>query len=486
MLSSLIALLRSEYKPGASEFSAIDARWLAEKLDLKALGAEGGKANQPGPAVQQLDAVEQGIVNDIRIYAGDAYTRTNNHIRNFARRLQAADVAEATVEVKTTARAAVSDFDAEILAARSELERAHEAVKIRADTLRRFREANHLERAADPAHSHFKDLSLLFVLFVVEAAPNALILGEAETFGIVGGILQAIIYSGVNLATGFLAGRFAWTAALHRNPLRKLSGIAVGFVALVIIAGLNLALAHYRVAALQMPSIEAFPQAWQMFLAAPFAISDLKSAGMVGMGVLFAFAATYKGYTWQDPYPGYAKVAGFHKDAQDELQAVIQEKIRELKELQESSIKRMRVARARLRDRRNQIPEILGERKRLAESFRSHIAHLQDVGRFLLAAYRDANRAARESEPPAHFGERWILEGFEGFDFDDSSWLPAEAEYRECDAELVASVEQLQASFDAALRWIRDLRDDGVASLVAPAGSAAGSPAGEIADALVG
>jgi hypothetical protein len=121
------------------------------------------------------------------------------------------------------------------------------------------------------------------------------------------------------------------------------------------------------------------------------------------MGILFAFFAMIDGWLWQDPYPGYATVSAHRRQAETEYHAAVEEKIGYLKEVQERAIGEIRSERISLRDKRQAIPIILEERRRLAARFESHIAHLQDVGRQLLSTYRTANTAARTGERPAHF-----------------------------------------------------------------------------------
>lgn len=374
MLASLIGLLRSEYKPGAGEFSNIDARRVAGKLGLEKHGAARGRADQPDTEAKQLDAVELGIVGDIRTYAGDAYTRTNNHVKTYVQRLKSHDISGATAAFKTTASKVEGDFDAEILAARSELERAHEGVASRAAALEQFQKTNGIGRPADPPKNHRIYVSILIMLFVVEVVPNSIFLGEGSDFGVVGGVVKALFYSVLNLGIAFFTGLYGWTNLQHRKFWRKLVGLIGTLGTFAAIAGLNLGLAHYRFAALNMPDALAVREALRLVWETPLAIGDLTSAVMVGLGLLFAFIVMLEGYYWQDPYPGYAKVDRHHREAQDVLEGVILEKIREIKETQEKAIDEMRVERARLRDRRNALPTILEERKRLIDSFASHIA----------------------------------------------------------------------------------------------------------------
>src|SRR5262249_12657095 len=157
----------------------------------------------------------------------------------------------------------------------------------------------------------------------------------------------------------------------------------------------NLALAHYRTFALAMPSAEAVAAAWHKLLSVDaLAINDLRSAGMVAMGILFSFIAMIEGWLWQDPYPGYATISHHSQRAEGVFEDRIKEKIGYLKEVQEGTVGKIKTARSQLRDRRQEIPLVLEELRRLIAHFDAHIAHLQDVGQHLLSIYRSANRGA--------------------------------------------------------------------------------------------
>jgi hypothetical protein len=458
VLGNFLDILRSEYKPGPGSFLQIDAQKLAAKLDLQGRGSRRGKAGQPATSTQQLDEVEQEIVSAIRAYATDAHDRTHDQLSTYAQRLKAADISGAATEMRALARQAEGDFAAEILAGRNELEHAHASARERESELVNFRQRNRLERAAHPPKDHFVMSAILVIIFVLEVGPNAYFLSEGEALGIVGGISQAVIYSALNLGFAFIGGILGWTNLLHHNFPRKTLGLVGSLGIIVFVVGLNLAVAHYRIAVLSMPSTEAVKEAWRMMGMAPLDISDLKSAGMVALGILFAFIAMIEGYLWRDPYPGYSRVSAHHHKAREDLQGVIQEKIAELKGLQESALERIKIERSRLRDKRQEIPLVLEERKRLIARFGSHVAHLQDVGRLLLAYYRDANREARSIEPPPHFEDQWHLDGFGAIEVDDQVWSAPDSEYREADHALETSVRQLQESFETALRWIGSLR----------------------------
>jgi hypothetical protein len=460
VLEFVRSVLKTEYKPGPGSFLEIDDQKLIEKLKLKERGRERGSSGQPPSSSEIFDDIEQEAVNLARSFATDAHSRTHDQISTYAQRLKSADISGAAAEMRTLARQSEGDFDAEVIAARGDLEKAALEVAARRRDVEHFRKENRLQREPHPTKDHIWLGALLFIMFGIEIVPNAMILADAEALGILGGVTQAMIYSFLNIGFGFLCGILAWTNVIHRSPFRKLLGLFFSVAIAAGLLGLNLALAHYRTGAQTMPSAEAVAFAWQQLWTDPLAISDLKSAGMVAMGVFFSFIAMIDGYVWRDPYPGYASITSHLHEAEDHFHDLVDQKLGHLKEVQERFVSQIKTQRSRLRDKRQEIPLVLEERKRLIARFEGHLKHLQEVGRSLLAAYRTANQAARKDQGPKRFQEgTWVLDGFDKIEVDDSIWHSPESEWELANQALEASVDRLQSAYEEALSWIRTQAD---------------------------
>lgn len=457
MLNYIKSKLTSEYRPGTDPFLQIDDQELVEKLRLKERGATNGGLGFPLATSEAFDDVEQDIVNTIRTAATKAHAETHDHIATYAQRLKAADIKGAAAGMKVLARQSEGGFQAAVISARGDLEKAMAEVLGRRKDVENFRKVHRLERQAHPRKDHVVMGALLVIMFGIEIVPNASMLEEGQSLGFLGGITQASIYSFLNIALGFLSGLLAWTNVAHRNSGRKLLGFIAGLAVMAFIVGLNFSLAHYRTASLTMSSDEAATWAFAQLLALNYMISDLQSAGMVAMGMLFSFIATIEGYFWRDPYPGYAGVTAHLSEAEDTLHDMIDEKLAHLKDVREEFIGQIELERRRLRDKRQEIPIVLEERRRLIARFQGYIAHLQDVGRSLLAVYRSANLAARKDQGPKRFHEgSWVLDKFEKIEVDDGAWQVPEGELNTANKALETSVDKLQSAYEGALEWIKE------------------------------
>ncbi len=458
MLKDMLSFLRTAYKPAPGEFLAIDAKVLVEKLAIRERGTLQGEAGQPPSASEAMDAVEQEIVSTIRAQATDDQGRTHDQLSTYAERIKSIDAAGAAADMKVLARQSEANLEAAILSVRGELGQAREEVIRRERALEAFRKRNWLDRPADPPKGHLVMWAILLGLFVIETLPNAAILGGGDDLGMVGGYAIAILFSLLSLACGYGAGRIGWTNAIHRRPVRKIAGVAFGLLMICCFLAVNLAIAHYRSA---VGSGLATSQAAELVMrelkSDPFGISDVTSMIMMGVGILFAVIAMAEGWMWQDPYPGYAAVAKHLRDAEDDYNALVNDSLGRLEEIENRYVNEIKAARSALRDRRLAVPLLTAQRKRLVARFEGHIAHLQDVGRLLLTAYRDANRQARKDVAPRRFDQQWNLDGFGPIELKDSAWFVPDEEFKAADTALEVAIDRLQSAYQDAFRWIKEL-----------------------------
>jgi hypothetical protein len=478
VLGDVLSFLRTQYKPGPGQFLQIDPKIIIERMDLRQRAADRARAGQPAADSASLDEVEQEIESTIRSIAAEDQARTYDQIATYEQRLRGADVAGSAVDMRVIARQAESDMESMLLAVKGDLRVARKEVIERERTLETFRQEHGLKRPAHPPRGHFLFSAVIVLLFAAETLPNAIILGEGEELGIAGGYTVAILFSLINLSLGFAAGRWGWTQAIHRNFLRKLGGLALAVACLGGVLLINLALAHYRAAVESgMGSSAAAAAVIPLMKSDPLALGDIKSAIMVAMGVISALIVMMEGWFWEEPYPGYAEVSAHLRQAQARYHDMVEEKLDYLKGVQEEFVQRIQVERARLRDRRTEIPYVMQERQRLVTRFKDHLTHLQDVGRQALVVYRDTNRKARTIAPPKRFDEVWHLNGFAPIEVAEMPPIP-ETEYARANKALEDSINKLQTAYEEAIRWIRHL-SDGHADAPPPEAKAAnGNPHG--------
>ncbi len=452
--------LRTEYKPAPGEFLPIDMRKLVEKLELRARGEALGSKGLPNANSRTLDQVETEIVESIRSYALDEEKRTNEQLGLYDQRLQAADPHGTASDMRAIATQSVVQFEAEALAARVELEEASKLVQEHELAVDRFRSDNLLTRPADLPKGHVLKAGLLGVLFFLETFPNAFALMHGDDGGLLGAYSIAIIFSILNLAAGFIIGKFALTNVWHVRRWRQLVGVLIAIALTLFVIALNLMLAHLRDAVTNGHSTtEAALIAFNSTLVSPLSIGDAVSFGLACFGILCALIAMLDGFYWTDRYPGYARVTHSLSVVNARLGRLVEERLSMLDNVQQRHVEELRAARASLRDRQASIPMILAERTRLLNNFGAHIQHLEGVGRYALAVYRDANRAVRAPDQPCppHFDEPWSLTGISIPKTMVPPPSPDDQEWKAANAALEQSMSELQRAFQVSIDYVRNL-----------------------------
>ena len=183
--------------------------------------------------------------------------------------------------------------------------------------LRLFKKNNGLkEREAIYPESHTWHVALILAALFVEAMFNASFYAQASQMGLAGGLLTAALVSSANVAASFLIGILALRYIHHIQIFKKLLAW-IGLVAgLMLVGFLHLTAAHYRELLLRDPESAnqvVIPQT----LADPFGITDIESFILVVLGWAISIWVIYKGYTFDDPYPGYGKVTRAWKRAEE-------------------------------------------------------------------------------------------------------------------------------------------------------------------------
>jgi hypothetical protein len=245
-------------------------------------------------------------------------------------------------------------------------------------------------------------VSILGLLLAIEAVLNGFFLSKGSVFGMVGGVVEAVIIAGLNIAVGVSIGYFVARWLAHRNWGAKL--IAAIWIAVYLGAafGFNLAVAHYRTAMSGDPfdaSITAFRELWDR----PFGIEDLESWALFVMGCMFSMFAAYDGWRLDDPYPGYGRRMRHNLEALEEYNALKHELLADLDDIKKKAEGEMQDLTRSITSRQGELGNIVMRSQALWGSMREYFGHLETAANTLLAFYRNENQKHRSSRPPERF-----------------------------------------------------------------------------------
>jgi hypothetical protein len=381
---------------------------MAERLRLAERGEENGKENRPQSSSKQLDRVETETTDIAQQEYARAVDIYRQGVENYDRRIYGSAIETLGVEIVGAAQHAVSEYIRVAHQATDEIGLYRKNLNETEKEYEDFRAENKLTRGCRSPHGHVIHIGVILLILLVDSIVNGYFLSSRNEFGLLGGVMQAIIVAGANILLGWFAGWFAIPNFLHKSAWRRLGGfIALAFL-LAVILGLNLSFAHYRdvfTLGLDNPEQRALAQVIEK----PFILHDVKSWWLAGIGLIFSVISLIDGYKWDDPYPGYGDVSRRRDARREEYQDAKHVWLTALGERREQ-------ARAEVGEIRHNIDMMQGEiqqaglgRRNFTAAFNAHLGHLESAANQLLDVYRDANRRARSTPMPDHFEQRWRL-----------------------------------------------------------------------------
>lgn len=193
------------------------------------------------------------------------------------------------------------------------------------------------KRTPDIKKNVEQTLAILLLIMIIEGCFNALLFKDAQSSGLMGGMMVAFGISAVNVLTGVLAGFFGLRYLNHPEKAFQIAGGIVAGLLITFGIMLNFFIAHFRDAV--EVSLHAAQQAgslagFSMFDIAPgqvvmsmfpniFGLDSLVAIGLLLIGLTIFGVAIYEGYDKiSDRYPGYGRVWRKERLAYEKRQAV--------------------------------------------------------------------------------------------------------------------------------------------------------------------
>lgn len=302
------------------------------------------------------------------------------------------------------------EVEAHLAADRQKLVTATELKLMREADLNRYRKLNAISDSADYPESVWWHLAIIAACMVLETLANSVFFENEQ--GLVGGALVAVAVSAVNMATAGLFGflfRFKNLPAVQHKVLGWAAFVACLTVTLYCNALFAAFRTHYQ--AVTDPSdakeigaafVLAWNEAMRVFVL-DYAPSDMLGFLLFVIGIGLSILAFWKGYTLDDPHPGYGRRDRRYRSA-----------LRPMQEL-ETAI------RSRLQDYLVKNQTALQAALGTVSAWQNHLAMKAadvEAGRKLLVtqtnavqrdftmvlkAYRDANLAVRVTPAPSYF-----------------------------------------------------------------------------------
>ena len=204
-----------------------------------------------------------------------------------------------------------------------EAQRRHEETVVELEAFRNRHGEQIGQRTPDIKKNVEQTLAILIFILILEGCFNALLFKDAQSSGLLGGLMIAFGISAVNVLVGVAAGYFGLRYLNHpKTAMKVMGGVVAG---LGVAAGLfiNFFIAHFRDAvevALHEAQAAGSLTGFSMFDIAPgsviagmfpniFGLENLVAFGLLAVGLTVFAIALYEGYDRiSDRYPGYGRV----------------------------------------------------------------------------------------------------------------------------------------------------------------------------------
>ncbi len=454
MLSKLADIFRSDEFISSSEvFPDIDKGRIAKDLNLAALGQQRGRENLPETEEDSLDHVEFLAVSRVDELRRRGLQNFETNRRVYSERLNKA--VSARMMVETEANDAKARFAEEVTKWKSMMVTPREDVQETFRWRRTFRERNRLERPAKAAASWPSVIGFALIMIVVESAGNAYLFAQNNVLGLLGGTIAAFLVSLANVSLSFLFGRGSRYANCRGlfNLLKKFFGLLLwpSWAAFAFIY--NLFVAHFRDAVeTGREWQEAGGRAVETLMSHPLFLASFESYLLLLLGSLISIVTFLKGYHSSDPYPHYSAVNQSVIDAREEYIAHLSESIDTLANRRDEAVETLRMANDEVHRHINDSVDALFGQKALHSNLIPFLEQCDIAVNYLLAVYRDANKASREADPPAGFRRQYSFREFTIQVAGEDRRSEAEAEARRVSDMVNDAIKEIFDVFHAAVR----------------------------------
>ena len=191
-------------------------------------------------------------------------------------------------------------------------------------------------------------------------------------------------------------------------------------------------------------------------LATPLELGSMESWLLLAWGLLISIITFLKFLLSGETYPGYARISERRQKAVEGFENILADALVSLEDRRDEAIRSLKDANDLVRERIGDAIDALYGRRMMHGHLQAFLDQCDMKATTLLKQYRDENRSARKSEPPAHFDEEFRFPEFkdvENFGEGDRRRLDAErkveAVEQVVDETIAAIHEQYRAALDA-------------------------------------
>ena len=407
-LRQRINSFNTPFIPTATEFMQIDVDRVAKEIGLVEHGTERGKRGLPQSDATDFDEHENNIINRILATRGDAKSEYDLAQSTYNERLKGLNLSARSSEIRTEAESAISDFDISHHSGADTLHQLRRGVIAAEQELEEFRKERGIRSRAHYPEAKIYHIGVIAILFVVEAILNGSVFGKGHELGLIGGALYAMLIAFLNVFVLGLLGGLCFRLLYQPEAVWKVLGAVAIPLYFAGVGVLSLLGAHIR-NAMNSGVDDYATKALETFKEDMLNVGDATSLIFIVMTAAFSLIAAVDFLRMDEPIFGYGRRDRKLRHAEDDYRHTKVGLTDEMQDIREDRVGFMKDELEQLRQHLSTHQTIVENRAQQYSRFTDYLAYLESTANTLLSRYRDANRTARDTKEPKHFGKAWKM-----------------------------------------------------------------------------
>ena len=267
----------------------INQEKISEELDLINTARKNGAKDLPSNKDTTLDTTERAVTDKISKLNEAGRTAAEGTVNSLIKELNEINFDSYQRQIKDLPDYISRQVKKGLRSQQDDLIALRKRERRLLGTLNSFEDKHHLEEPAEYPESKIFHWSIVAAMVLVESIANSYFFAKGSDFGLIGGALQALMISVVNIFMALFAGNYLFRNLNHISLARKFFAgagvLAYGFFVLAF----NLATAHYR-ALLEIDPITALVETIPNLKQGPFDFDNFDAAILLFIGIIFAIA----------------------------------------------------------------------------------------------------------------------------------------------------------------------------------------------------
>ena len=391
--------------PSIQAFPPLDFEQLVNELELNERAAGAAERRFPPPESEQEDTAELDIRAEIerraRKAGEDYYAAKDLYEARIRRALVSVNQ---RIAIEAAGENALADFGVQVTDELNFLQAPRAEYREREQEFERFRREHRLQRLpVEVPRSRRVVGYLLLVLFVLlESILNGVFFATGSEGGLIGGVVQALGLSLVNIGPAVLFAVFGLPLLYHRRFTVKLIGAGATAAYLAWALTVNLVIAHFRDLYIASAGQIDMAEMWARLSTAPLQLDDPNSWLLAFLGLGLSIVAAIDTAGLDDAYPQFGAIGRRRNDAARAYTHAKNGCLTGLQATRDGAVADMTSVLHAMNNAEYELTLAVAGRSNLHRNYRAYLEHLADAHLWLTRYYREALTKKRpDVQPPA-------------------------------------------------------------------------------------